>query len=119
MDRSEALVAETPGREGRGKAPEVAVDDGLVDDPADASGVPHGDDRFGEGEDDGDRRPASGRCAVDDRAARGSLDIRGVHDDEATGCEAPLELAVEDLEGEPCRALVAGVARDRLSIGVG
>jgi hypothetical protein len=62
MDGRESLGAKPIGGKGSRETPEVAIDDGLIDDPAGASRVPGGDDRGREGKDDCDgRHPRGGR----------------------------------------------------------
>ena len=46
MDGGETLSAQAIGGKGSRQAPEVAIDDGLVDDPSSSSGVPCRDDVY-------------------------------------------------------------------------
>ena len=119
IDGSETLSGQAIGGEGGLQAPEVAIDDGLVDDPADASRVPGGDDRGRKGEDDGNRRHARRGRPHEEGPPSGRLDVGRVDDSEPPSDKPLLQLAMEDRKGEPRRSLVRGVARDRLAIGVG
>ncbi len=119
MDGREALAAKQIGRQRGCQTAQMSFDDGLVDDPAGASGVPCRDDRRRQGENDGDGRHASRGRPVQEGPPRGRLDVRRVDDDESLRGEAPLQLAVEDRERRPRRSLVGGVTRDCLAIGVG
>jgi hypothetical protein len=119
MDGRETLLAQSIGGHGGGKAPEVAIDDGLVNDPTGASGVPCRDDRRREGEDDGDGRHARSGCPDQEGPSRGRLDVRRIDDDESPCCQLPLQLAMEDRERRPRRSLVGGVTRDHLAVRIG
>jgi hypothetical protein len=118
VDGGEPLAVETVRSQDRGEAIEVAVDDGLVDLPADACGVPGGHDRRRQGENDGHGRDAGSCSARNELAAGGGLDVGCVDDDESASSESPTQLAMEDPEGEPRSSLVRGVSRDRLAVGV-
>jgi hypothetical protein len=97
----------------------MAVDDSLTDLPAAARGVPGGYDGRRKGENDGHGRDAGSCSARHELAAGSSLDVGGIDDDEPAGSEPSTQLAMEDLEGQPCRSLIRGVPRDRLAVGVG
>jgi hypothetical protein len=118
VDGGEPLAVEPPRGQGDGETIEVTVDDRLVDAPAGAGRVPAGDDGRRKGEDDGHGRDTGSRGARNELAARGTLDVRRVDDDESPEGEPANQLAVEDPEGQPRRSLVRGVARDRLAVGV-
>lgn len=119
MDGGETLSAQAIGGKGSRQAPEVAIDDGLVDDPSSSSGVPCRDDGPRQGEDDGDGRHACPGRPLEERPSRRSLDIRGVDNDQPAGGKPLLQLAMEDRERQPRRTLVGGVTRDRLAKRVG
>jgi hypothetical protein len=118
VDGGEPLAVEPTRGQCRGETIEVAVDDGLVDLPEDASGVPGGHDRRRKGENDGHGRDVGSRRARNELAAGGTFDVRCVDDDEAPDGEPPNQLAMEDPEGQSRGSLVRGVPRDRLAVGV-
>jgi hypothetical protein len=119
VDGSEALSTQSIGGKGARKAPEVAIDDSLVDDPARASGVPGGDDRGREGKHDRDGRHARQGCPDKEGPPSGRLDVGRIDDGEPPSGQPLLQLAMEDRERQPRRTLVGGVARDRLAKRVG
>jgi hypothetical protein len=119
VDGAEPLAVESAAGQRCGEAIEVAVDDGLIDAPADPSGVAGGHDRRRQGENDRHGRGARSRRTGNELAAGSALDIGRVNDGELTGGEPTTQLAVKDPEGQPRRTLIRGITRDRLAVSVG